>query len=54
MELPPEEIAARWLGLELYCSFVPTGAPIHQRVLFVSKIRSMLAALVGGPVRVAV
>ena len=54
MESSPEEIAARWLELELYCSFVPTGAPADLRDLFVSKIRSMLAALVEDRARVAV
>ena len=54
MELPPPEVASRWLDLELYCSFVPTGAPTNQRDLFVSKIRSMLAALVEDRAKVAV
>ncbi len=54
LEQPPAEIAARWLELELYCSFVPTGASARLRDLFVSKIRSMLAALVEDPARVAV
>lgn len=54
MELPPAEIAARWLDLELYCSFVPTGAPSYLRDLFVSKIRSMLTAVVGDRTHIAV
>jgi hypothetical protein len=54
MERPPEEIAARWLDLELYYSFVPTGASAQSRDAFVSKIRSMLVALIEDRARVAV
>ncbi len=54
MERPPEEIAARWLGLELYVSFVPAGASAESRDAFVSKIRSMLVALIEDRARVAV
>jgi hypothetical protein len=54
MERPAEEIAARWLELELYHSFVPNGASAESRDAFVSRIRPILAALVQGRAGVAV
>jgi hypothetical protein len=46
MALPAEEIAHRWLDLELFRSFLPAGAPSYLRDLFLSNIRRLLAIIV--------
>jgi len=43
--LPAREIAQHWLELELFHSFLPSGAPAYLRDLFVSNIRTLLAVI---------
>jgi hypothetical protein len=46
MGSPAEEIAARWLELEFFRSFVPLGTPFCLREMFLTNVREMLGRLV--------
>jgi len=47
MNAPIDEIAARWLELEHFRSFLPLGTPPYLRNLFISNTRAILGLLVG-------
>ena len=46
MGSPAEEVAARWLELEFFRSFVPLGTPSCLREMFLTNVRGMLGRLV--------
>jgi hypothetical protein len=40
------DIAHRWLDIEVFRSFVPSGAPPYLRDLFLSNVRTLLTSIV--------
>jgi hypothetical protein len=46
MGAPAEEVAARWLELEFFRSFVPLGITSCLREMFLTNVRGMLGRLV--------
>jgi hypothetical protein len=44
-EVPAAEIARRWLECEIYCCFVPSGAPRYLAARFVSNMRIILGTI---------
>jgi hypothetical protein len=53
MEQRPPEIARRWLDVELFHSFLPSGAPPYLRNLFLSNVRTLLTMIVEEPEQVS-